>query len=107
MTPYCMTPYCTSTIPIEFEGVDFAEVVGIVCTISQNGTVLEKTEDQLIVAGSTITVELAQEDTSVFSPGFAEIQFNFLFTSGERKPSNIGTLKIGRNLHMELMGEEE
>lgn len=102
-----MTPCCTSTIPIEFEGVDFAEVAEIVCTISQGGAVLEKTEDQLTVTGSTITVELSQADTAVFTPGTAEIQFNFLFTSGERKPSNIGTLKIGRNLHMELMGEEE
>lgn len=98
------TPYCTSSIPIEFEGVDFTEVTEIVCTISQGSVTLEKTTEQLTVSGSTITVELSQEDTAVFTPGTAEIQFNFLFASGERKPSNIGSLKVLRNLHMEFMG---
>ena len=98
-----MTPYCTSDFELEFPELDFDLVDKIVLTIKQGDVKLERTEESMTVSGHVIALSLTQQDTRAFAPGYAELQVNFLLTTGKRISSDIATVNVDRNLHMEVM----
>lgn len=57
-------------------------------TYSQNGEVLlEKNETQLSVVGNTWLLTLTQEETNLFSSGWADVEVRVLTTSGVALPA--------------------
>jgi homoserine trans-succinylase len=78
----------------------------IVVTLKQLGTILNKTEVQLLVDTDedTITLYMPQEETALFVVGSCEIQVNVYYEDMERDVSAIGKIEVRRNLYKEIMG---
>lgn len=94
------------TIEFEPEGV-LDDVEKVVVSIAQPmfGVNLEKRGSEVIVdaENNQVDIYLTQEETSIFSPGEAVIQVNFLYDDEERDTSVQGIIKVWDNLHREVM----
>ena len=85
------TPVNTFEVDLNLTGAT------IFVTYEQNGRiVLEKTGSDLTVTEDSITLELTQADTLLFSPGKVLIQIRYVFPDGSADASDIITTTFER-----------
>lgn len=78
------TPTNTFTVPI-----DLTTATVYIDYEQDNGIVIEKTNSDMTIESDKITIELTQEDTLKFKPGFVYIQLRYVFPNGAADASNI------------------
>lgn len=98
------TPSLTLTFDNTF-GLDFLDATSVVVTFATDyqKVLFEKSDDELILNGRTITINFTQEETLSFAPGKMLVQMNALLSDGSRICSDIGTICWNTNLKNEVM----
>lgn len=94
------TPTHTFTLPIDAAQIDKLRI-----TYAQNGKVLvTKTDADATMEGSVVQVKLTQEDTLAFKCNRdVEVQVEVLTPAGDKLPSNIIRVPVGRCLNDEVL----
>ena len=94
------TPTFILTLP---NTVDLAAIENMYFSLQQNGTVIKKTGDDLVIDGQTVSVYLSQAETLQILSGTASIQLNWTYSNGERACSNIVSVPVSGNLLKEVV----
>lgn len=101
-----MAYYAGQTTPVSFTfGEDFDPTTASKTVLSfayGNTPFLEKDEDDLTITSTSVTVNLTQTESLSFPIGTVRAQINFI-VSGIRIPTDIVTLNVDQNLHMEVI----
>ena len=101
-----MAYYEGQTMPLELAfGEDFDPTTAskLIVSFSHGGaTFLEKDESEVTVTSDAVTVNLTQAESLAFPVGVVDVQINFI-VSGLRVPTDIVTLNVDQNLHMEVI----
>lgn len=67
------TPTFVLTLP---EDVDLSQASNIYFTLRQKGVQINKTGDELVIDGQTVSVYLSQSETISIQAGIAQLQLN-------------------------------
>lgn len=94
------TPTFVLTLP---NTVDLTQIENMYFSLQQNGTVIKKTGEDLVIDGQTISVYLSQEETLPILSGKASIQLNWTYANGARACSNIVSVPVSGNLLKEVV----
>ena len=95
----------TVTIPITIKPTGILEEYkDIVISFEQKDeTLIAKHLKDLEVDGDVITVNLSQEETSVFEVGKVAVQFNILYEDKERDTSGTAVIQCAKNQYKRVM----
>ena len=94
------TPTFICTFP---DSVDFTEAENVYFTITQDGTSVTKTGDDLEIEAHTVSVFLTQLETLKFMAGTVKMQLNWTYSGGLRAASEIVTRANKDNLLPEVL----
>lgn len=97
------TPTFVLTLPND---VDLTEPNHFFFTAQQGNTVIQKSDEDLVIDGHTVSVYLTQEDTIKFLSGNIRIQLNWTYDDGSRAASEIATVRVTENLLKEVIEDE-
>lgn len=90
-----MYRYSTPTIPIRVKDADLSQFSSFIVTLRQLAVKIDLTP---VVNGDTLTVELTQEQTAMFTRLYpVNVQVNAFTAAGKRFPSNIMHMTIGED----------
>lgn len=93
-----MYRYTTPTLPITIEGVNFAQVDHFRIAIEKGNTellyVINANDERVDAQHKTINLALTQEETALFSEGYAQIQVRIRYTGGSVQATEIGSISI-------------
>ena len=89
------TPTFVLTLP---EDVDLSEASNIYFTLRQRNVQINKTGDDLVIDGQTISVYLEQSETLLIEAGRAQLQLNWTYANGARACSDIVSVPVSENL---------
>ena len=97
----------TPTIELNIKGVEMADIAEWYITIQQDSVQLTKTNEDIEIVGTLITIPLTQEETMLFKQGEAFIQIRAITTDELVIASAIRKLDdIERILYNEVIGNE-
>lgn len=94
------TPTFVLTLP---EDVDLSQASNIYFTLRQKNVQINKTGDELVIDGQTVSVYLSQAETLQLVHGAAQIQLNWTYANGARACSNIVSVPVSGNLLKEVV----
>lgn len=94
------TPTFVLTLP---NTVDLTEIENMYFNLQQNGTVIKKTGEDLVIDGQTVSVYLSQAETLQILSGTASIQLNWTYANGARACSDIVSVPVSGNLLKEVV----
>lgn len=94
------TPTFVLTLP---EEVDLSEASNIYFTLRQKNVQINKSGDELVIDGQTVSVYLSQSETLQLVSGAAQIQLNWTYANGARACSNIASVQVSENLLKEVV----
>lgn len=89
------TPTFVLTLP---EEVDLSQASNIYFTLRQKGVQINKTVDEIVIDGQTVSVYLSQSETISIQAGIAQLQLNWTYANGARACSNIVSVPVSENL---------
>lgn len=89
------TPTFVLTLP---DTVDLSQAANIYFTLKQGNVTVEKTTDDLVLDGQTISVYLEQSETLLIEAGRAQLQLNWTYANGARACSDIVSVPVSENL---------
>lgn len=93
-----MYRYTTPTLPITIDGVNFADVDYFRIAIEKGNTellyVINANDERVDAQHNTINLALTQEESALFSEGYAQIQARIRYTSGSVQATNIGSVSV-------------
>lgn len=89
------TPTFVLTLP---NSVDLTIVENIYFTLRQGANLIEKTGEDLIIDGQTVSVFLTQAETLALAVGQARLQLNWTYAGGVRACTNIAHVAVSENL---------
>ena len=96
------TPTITANLP---SGVDLTNAIKVYVSFAKGERTFLTVKDP-VIDGNKVKVFLSQEETLMFPTGDVLIQLNWTYDDGEkvlRQPTNIGTIRIRRNLYDDVM----
>lgn len=88
----------TPTFVLTFEDIDLTTASHVYVTFKGAGGKVTKTDDDLTVDATSISVYLTQEETLILSNGAVAIQANWTFEDGSRAASEIVKYTLTDNL---------
>lgn len=95
------TPTFVFTFQQDFDPTAASKVI---VTIGSNGqAILEKTDTDLVIDATSISVYLTQAETLAMPYSAVSAQINFLYGDGSRVATEIMQIPWGSNLHNEVM----
>ena len=89
------TPTFILTLP---NSVDLSQTENVYFTLRQNNVSIQKSTDDLVIEGQTVSVFLSQLDTLQLTAGTAQMQLNWTYNNGSRACSNIVSVNVTENL---------
>lgn len=87
----------TPTFTLTFEDVDLTLASHVYVTF-RGGTVIEKSDADLEITSTSISVYLTQAETLSLAKGAVSIQANWTYADGSRAASEIVNYRFGDNL---------
>lgn len=96
------TPTITATLP---NGVDLTNALKVYVSFAKGEKTFLTVKDP-VVDGREVMVFLSQEETLAFPTGDVLMQLNWTYNDDEkvlRQPTNIGTIRVRRNLYDDVM----
>lgn len=94
----------TPTIELNIKGIEMSQIDEWYITIQQDSVQLTKTNEDITIAGTVISIPLSQEETMRFKQGEAFVQIRAVTTEGLRIASSIHKLDdIERILYNEVI----
>lgn len=89
------TPTFILTLP---NSVDLSQAENVYFTLRQNNVSIQKSTNDLMIEGQTVSVFLSQLDTLQLTAGTAQMQLNWTYENGSRACSNIVSVNVTENL---------
>lgn len=89
------TPTFILTLP---NSVDLSQTENVYFTLRQNNVSIQKSTNDLVIEGQTVSVFLSQLDTLQLTAGTAQMQLNWTYNNGSRACSNIVSVNVTENL---------
>lgn len=89
------TPTFILTLP---NSVDLSQAENVYFTLRQNNVSIQKSTNDLMIEGQTVSVFLSQIDTLQLTAGTAQMQLNWTYENGGRACSNIVSVNVTENL---------
>lgn len=88
----------TPTFVLTFEDIDLTTAAHVYVTFKGAGGTVTKSDDDLTVTETMISVYLSQAETLALSKGAVAIQANWTFDGGDRAASEIVNYSLSENL---------
>lgn len=94
----------TPTIELNIKGIEMSQIDEWYITIQQDSASLTKTNEDITISGTVISIPLSQEETMLFKQGEAFVQIRAITNEGLRIASAIRKLDdIERILYNEVI----
>lgn len=93
----------TPTLVIHTSGLELEKLTSLYLTIEQNGTILTKRMEDLVIEENTVAVTLTQEETLQFMPGRYQVQIRAITEEGTVIASPILTRPVFSVLYKEII----
>jgi len=87
----------TPTFTLTFEGIDLTQAIHVYVTF-RGGATITKSDDDLTITATTISVYLTQAETLSLAKGTVSIQANWTYGDGSRAASTIVNYNFTDNL---------
>lgn len=93
----------TPTLVIHTSGLELEKLTSLYLTIEQNGTILTKRMEDLVIEENTVAVTLTQEETLQFISGRYQVQIRAITEDGTAIASPILTRPVFPVLYKEII----
>lgn len=93
----------TPTLVINIKGIDMSTIAEWYITVAQDSVQITKTDTDLTIEGTLISMPLTQQETMLFKSGEVSIQIRAKTTENVVIASGIQTIDIDRILYNEVI----
>lgn len=93
----------TPTLVINIKGIDMSTIAEWYITVAQDSVQITKTDTDLTIEGTLISMPLTQQETMMFKSGEVSVQIRAKTTEDVVIASGIQTIDIDRILYNEVI----